>query len=102
MLVSYEAGIVPIFDASKVRALARYAMTPEDLAAADWRLRMTAAGKAPTQHFVERLTAEGYAGLKVRSFAWGAGAEDMNLVLWTWGDALPAKLILNDEEGRLM
>ena len=100
-LVSYDADIAPIFDAGEVQALARYDMTPEGLAADDWRLRMTTAGKAPTQGFAEQLIAEGYAGLKVRSFARGAGVEELNLVLWTWGEALPAKLIVNDEEGRL-
>lgn len=100
-LVSYEADIAPIFEAGEVQALVGYDMTPEDLAADDWRLRMAAEGRAPTQRFAERLIVEGYAGLKVRSFARGAGADDMNLVLWTWGDALPTRLVLNDDEGRL-
>jgi RES domain-containing protein len=101
ILVSYDADIMPIIDASDVQSLAEYGMTPEHLAADDWRIRMQAEGKAPTQVFAERLIDEGYAGLKVRSFARGAGAKDMNLVLWTWSDELPTRLVLNDDEGRL-
>jgi RES domain-containing protein len=100
-LVSYDADIAPIFDAGEARVLARYDMTPEDLSAEDWRLRMQAEGKAPTQIFAERLIAAGYAGLKVRSFARGAGEQDMNLVLWTWSEELPTRLVLNDDEERL-
>lgn len=100
-LVSYDADIALIFDAGEVQALARYDMTPEDLAADDWRLRMGAEGRAPTQVFAERLIAAGYAGLKVRSFARGTSARDVNLVLWAWSEELPTRLILNDDEGRL-
>ena len=100
-LVSYEAEISPIFDATVADALGSYDMTPSDLAADDWRLRMQREGKAPTQIMSERLIADGYAGLQVRSFASGATAEDMNVVLWVWSNTLPAKLVLIDDEGRL-
>ncbi len=100
-LVSYDADIAPIFNADEAQALAEYDMTPEDLAADDWRLRMITEGKAPTQIFAERLIVAGYAGIKVRSFARGAVAGDMNLVVWAWGKALPTRLVLNDDEGRL-
>jgi RES domain-containing protein len=77
-------------------------MTPADLAANDWRIRMGNDGKAPTQILAESLIAAGYAGLRVRSFAAGASAEDLNMVLWVWGNDLPAKLVLIDDEGRLL
>ena len=76
-------------------------MTPAGLAADDWRLRMQREGRAPTQTLAQRLIANGFAGLRVRSFAAGATAEDLNVVLWVWGKALPAKLVLIDDEGRL-
>lgn len=100
-LVSYDADITPIFDAGDVKALTEYGMIPAELAAEHWRIRMRDEGKAPTQSFAEHLIAAGYAGLRVRSFARGAGAEDLNLVLWAWGEKLPTRLILNDDEGRL-
>ena len=37
----------------------------------------------------------------VRSFAFGAGDDDMNLVLWHWGDSYPTRAVLVDDEGRL-
>ncbi len=101
-LVSYEADITPIFDATDADALGNYGMTPADLAADDWRIRMRREGKAPTQILAERLIAGGYAGLRVRSFAAGATAEDLNIVLWVWSNDLPAKLVLIDDEGRLL
>ena len=70
-LVSYEADITAIFDATDADALDKYDMTPADLAAEDWRLQMRAHGKAPTQTLAKRLIADGYAGLQVPSFAKG-------------------------------
>ena len=100
-LVSYEADITPVFDATDADALGAYNMTPADLAAEDWRLLMRAHGKAPTQILAERLIADGFAGLRVPSFAKGATGEDLNMVLWVWGSTLPTKLVLIDDEGRL-
>ena len=59
------------------------------LADATWRDQMRAKGEAATQAFARRLIAEGHYGLLVRSFAPGAGEDDLNLVLWKWGDAVP-------------
>ncbi len=101
-LVSYEADIAPIFDATDADALGGYDMTPADLAAEDWRLQMRAHGKAPTQILAERLIADGFAGLRVPSFAKGTNGEDFNMVLWVWGSTLPAKLVLIDDDGRLL
>jgi len=101
-LVSYRADITPVFDATDVDALARYDITPADLAADDWRIRMQEEGKAPTQILAERLIAAGHAGLRVPSFAKGATGEGLNMVPWVWGSTLPAKLVLIDDEGRLL
>ncbi len=66
------------------------------------RTRLRAEGKAPTQILAERLFADGYAGLLVRSFAKGATGGDLNMALWVWGSSLPTKLVLIDDEGRLL
>ena len=97
-LVSYETDIAPIFDAEDAAALASFVMTPEMIAANDWRTRMTRDGIAPSQEFARRLIAAGHAGMRVRSFARGAGPEDINIVLWAWDAEC---LALNDHEGRL-
>ena len=100
-LVAYEADIRPIFDATDPAALGAQGLSAADLAADDWRLRMLAEGKAPTQQLAERLKASGFAGLQVPSFAKGATAADLNLVLWIWGPDAPTALRLVDDEGRL-
>ena len=100
-LVAYEADVGPIFDATDPAALGAEGVTAEQLGADDWRLKMLADGKAPTQQLAERLKAAGYAGMQVRSFAKGATEQDLNLVLWDWGTELPTRLCLVDDEGRL-
>ena len=90
-LVFYKADITPIFDATDSDALSNYGMTPADLAADDCRLRMRAQGKVPTQILAERLIADGFADLRVPSFAKGATGKDLNVVLWVRGNARSAK-----------
>lgn len=99
--VAYEADIGPIFDATDADELAKRELTPAGPAADDWRLRMLADGKAPTQLLAERLKADGFAGMQVRSFAKGAGAADLNLVLWVWSPDPPTQLRLVDDKGCL-
>lgn len=62
---------------------------------------MRDAGEASTQRFARELIGQGYNGLLVPSFAKGANAGDLNVVLWRWGDATPARLELIDDEQRL-
>jgi len=100
-LVAYEADVRPVFDARDAEALARFGMTPEDLASVAWRDEMIATGESGTQAFARRLIVAGYAALLVRSFARGASPADLNLVLWRWGDATPTRLVLIDDERRL-
>lgn len=100
-LVAYQADLEPIFDATDAKALHGYGVSPDKLAADDWRIRMGEDGKAPTQVLAERLIRDGYAGMQVRSFAKGATDADLNIVLWAWGDEPPAQLVLVDDEGRL-
>ena len=64
--------------------------------------RTCLAGTVPaSQALADRLIAAGYAGLRVRSFAGGAGAGDINLVMWRWGTDLPVRVVLVDDEDRL-
>lgn len=100
-LVSYSADIDNLFDSRNVEALASNGMKAADLASNNWRDEMRNNGEAKTQAFARRLINEGYCGLLIRSFAVGAGMEDMNLVLWSWGKDKPCSLVLIDDEGRL-
>lgn len=100
MLVSYTADLHPIFDATAPAALTPYGMTEAGLGAVDWRDDMRLNGKSQTQIFAIRLIADGYVGMRVRSFAQGAQTQDPNMVHWSWQrDA--ARITLIDEEGRL-
>jgi RES domain-containing protein len=100
-LVSYDADVDSVFDGRDEDALASEGMDAASLADTTWRDQMKAHGEAATQAFVRRLIAAGCNGLLVRSFAPGSHADDMNLVLWRWGDSLPGRLVLVDDEGRL-
>lgn len=100
-LVAYEAEIETVFDGRDEAALAREGMDAVALADATWRDQMKLRVEARPQVFARRLIAAGYNGLLVRSFTAGSGAADLNLVLWRWGDAAPARLVLIDDEGRL-
>ncbi len=100
-LVSYEAEIDGIFDCADEAGLLAEGMDAAALSASTWRDEMRAAGEARTQAFVRSLIAKGHSALLVRSFAPGSSDQDLNLVLWRWGDGPPARLTLIDDEGRL-
>jgi RES domain-containing protein len=100
-LVSYEAEIDRIFDSRDVADLRDAGFDAAALADNAWRDRMKTDGEAPTQAFARRLATTGYSGLLVRSFAPGASDEDLNLVLWSWGERPPCRLTLIDDERRL-
>lgn len=100
-LVAYRAAIEPVFDCRDEAAVRDAGLNPEELADPTWRETMLRDGEAPTQAFARRLIAAGWAGMIVRSFVRGCGPDDLNLVLWRWGDEPPAHLALIDDEGRL-
>lgn len=101
LLVTYAVDVAPVFDAGDPDALAGQGMTPAALAADDWRLRMRDEGVAPTQAFAARLAGQGFAGLRVPSFARGVSPAAANLVLWRWGPDLPVQVRVIDDEARL-
>lgn len=100
-LVSYKADLQPLFDSRDSAALKAVGMDEAALATTAWRDEMRLNGEAKTQAFAQRLVAAGFCGLVVRSFAPGASEQDLNLVLWQWGEALPFRLTLIDDENRL-
>lgn len=100
-LVSYDAEIDGVFNSRDEHALKAEGMNDATLADSTWRDQIKASGQARTQAFARRLIAGGYHGLLVRSFARGSTGDDFNLVLWKWGNAVPTRLILIDDENRL-
>jgi RES domain-containing protein len=100
-LVSYDAEIEGLFDTRDKTALQAEGMDAAALAATTWRDGMIANREARTQTFARILIDKGYSGLLVRSFARGVAEDDLNLVLWQWGNGPPVRLTLIDDEGRL-
>ena len=54
-----------------------------------------------SQSLADRLIAAGYMGMRVQSFAPGAGTDDLNLVFWRWDNHPPSQVVLVDDEARL-
>lgn len=101
MLVCYEAEYDNVFDTRDRDALRELAIEPSALADPSWRDQMKAEGNSATQRLAQTLVDRGYHGLLVRSFAPGATADDLNLVLWQWGSEPPCHLTVIDDEERL-
>ncbi|ESZ87839.1 MAG: hypothetical protein Q27BB25_07110 [Blastomonas sp. CACIA14H2] len=96
-LVAYRADIGPLLDGRDAKLLQPFAMLPQDLADPGWRDRMLAGECVPTQDLAEAAIALGYAGIVVPSYARGAPADALNLVLWVWD----GRLELVDDDDRL-
>jgi len=88
MLVAYEADIALLLDGRDSGARAPFGMTPEALADPAWRDRMLAGRPVPTQDLAEAAIAAGLRGIVVPSYARGAPADALNLVLWDWDGCL--------------
>ncbi|MFS2151866.1 RES family NAD+ phosphorylase [Rhizobium sp. Rhizsp42] len=100
-LVSYSAEIDRVFDCRDAQALLAEGIDEAVLAGPAWREQMRANGAAETQIFARKLADSGYRALLVPSFAHGATKKDLNLVLWKWSGAMPSRITLIDDEGRL-
>lgn len=96
-LVSYDAILTDIFDATDAAALRHHEITAKTLAQDDWRLQMRQSGQSAAQIVAKSLIRAGYAGMLVPSYAIGAAKDARNLVLWRWAQGLQ----LVDSEGRL-
>lgn len=100
-MVSYDADLEQVFDCRDDAAIRAQGIDAAALADPTWRDQMKSAGEARPQTFARQLAADGYCGLIVKSYAPAAIDDDLNLVLWTWSNAAPSRLILIDDEHRL-
>ena len=100
MLVSYAADLGPIFDTRDQEGLNRYGATEAMLADPAWRMKMLEGQLVPTQELARALIADRFAGLLIKSFAKGATATDLNIVLWVWRGK-DRTLEVVDDENRL-
>ena len=100
-LCAYEIDVEPVFDAMDRAQREALGVSDSDLECPAWEAEMLD-GKIPSsQTLADRLMAMGYVAMRVRSFAAGSDAGDINLVLWRWGIDLPALVTLVDDEERL-
>ncbi len=100
-LVAYRAEIRNVFDATDPDNLNAIGMTLSEIGDPSWRNVMLSGNIAPTQRLALDLTAQGYAGILVPSFAPHGQLGAQNLVLWQWGNEPPVRLQLIDDQGRL-
>ena len=100
-LVSYDAEIEQVFDTRDTVALTAQGVDAASLTSTSWRDEMRATGLSRAQAFARQLVALGFHGLLVRSFAPGATAGDLNLVLSSWSSRVSNRLTPIDNENRL-
>ena len=81
-----EIDCKDIADLSDLKVRQKLDVDWSDLECPNWESEMNK-GTPPVCHaLAKRLVAEGYAGIIVNSFADGATADDLNLVLWKWDE----------------
>ena len=100
-LCAYEVDAEPAVDTLDEDQCRALGVDPSDLTCPAWEAEMLAGMVPASQALADRLMASGHAGMRVRSFAAGAGAGDLNLVMWKWGPDRPHRVVLIDDEGRL-
>jgi RES domain-containing protein len=97
---SYEVDCEDVVDLRMPRARKAAGVRIADMACA-WA-RERAEGRQPQSWSIaRRLIGAGAAGILVPSFANGARPGMANLVLWSWGPALPHKVAVHDPSSRL-
>ncbi len=97
-LCAYEVDAEPVLDTRDEVERAAFGVSEADLVCPSWRAEMLDGAVPSSQALADRLVAAGQVGLVVPSFALGAGPEDFNLVLWSWGPDRPSRVLLIDEE----
>ena len=100
-LCAYEVDAEPVFDALDEEHRRDQDVSDADLVCAAWEAEMLAGLVPASQALADRLIVAGYVGMRVRSFAVGAGTGDINLVMWQWSANPPARVALIDDEDRL-
>ena len=100
-LCAYEVDAEPVFDALDPSQRETQGVERDDTFYLNWEREMLAGILPASQSLADRLIAAGYVGMRVQSFAPGAGTDDLNLVFWHWGDHRPSKVVLIDDEERL-
>ena len=100
-LCAYDVDAEPVFDTQDEARRRALGVNDFELSCPTWEAEMLSGELPASQALADRLIAEGYSGMRVRSFAAGTGPDDLNLVMWSWSARRPARVVLIDDEGRL-
>lgn len=100
VLCSYEIDCEDIADLTSPEGRKHHAVTLEELSS-PWALALAEGRRPASWGIFDRLRARNISGILVPSFAPGAERDDINLVLWHWGEDLPHQVRVHDPSGRL-
>jgi RES domain-containing protein len=104
-LCAYVVDAEPVFDARDRSILAAHGASAADVECPNWNREMLAGRVPASQKLADRLQAAGFVAMLAPSFARGAGrgdgSGDDNLVFWQWGDDLPSRVRVIDDDRRL-
>jgi RES domain-containing protein len=100
VLCSYEIDCEDVADLTMERGRREHSVELDEMACA-WATALADGALPASWSVYHRLKAQGATGILVPSFASGAEADDVNLVLWEWGPDLPHKVTVFDPSGRL-
>ncbi|MCU0895722.1 MAG: RES domain-containing protein [Rhodospirillales bacterium] len=100
-LCAYRVDAEPVFDARDRSILAAHGASAVDVECPNWNREMLEGQVPASQRLADRLHAAGFFAMLVPSFARGAGGGDDNLVFWKWGDNLPSRVRVIDDDRRL-
>ncbi len=101
-LCTYEIDAEPVFDALDPSHRDAYGVGTIDLLCPNLELDMLAGNVPASQRSADRLIEARYAGIRVQSIAHGAENDNCNMVFWHWGSRGPSKVVLIDDEERLL
>lgn len=99
-LCAYEIDCEAVIDLTDANTRKEVGTNLTEMACG-WELLLAMGKTPPTWTLARQQIAQGAAGVLVPSYARNAPAGSRNLVLWRWGDNLPHRVALIDDEGRL-
>ena len=98
-MVSYDVDVDDVIDLRNAASRRTARVKLADMRC-PWELDLTY-GRVPASWRIANQLRKTSAGILVPSFANGARKDMHNLVLWTWGPALPHRVTVHDPRGRL-
>jgi len=99
-LVAYQVDCADVVDLSDAKMQRLLDYSPAELGCA-WEDMADQNREPPTWLLVDKIQANGIAGLLVRSFAPGCSENNRNLVLWQWSNTAPHSVQVIDDLNRL-